>query len=81
MSYTEMSTSLPYLDKKQKKAIQEGPLLDWVEESHLIADTVYESVEVGEKLYYGYGYVWWPSVEKQLQKGGLRLAKVLNDLF
>ena len=81
MSYTEMSTSLPYLDKKQKKAIQEGALLDWVEESHLIADTVYESVEAGEKLYYRYGYVWWPSVEKQLQKGGLRLAKVLNDLF
>ena len=48
---------------------------------HLIADELYESVEMGEKLYYRYGYVWWPTVEKQLQKGGLRLAKVLNDIF
>ena len=81
MSYTEMAASLPHLSKKQKSTIQEGVLLDWVEESHLMADEIYESVEVGEKLYYRYGYVWWPAVEKQLQKGGLRLAKVLNDLF
>jgi hypothetical protein len=81
MSYTEMSASLPALGKKQKKAIQEGNLLDWVEESHMLADELYDSVEMGEKLYYRYGYVWWPTVEKQLQKGGLRLAKVLNDLF
>ncbi len=81
MSYSEMAVSLPHLNKKQKIAVQDGNLLDWVEESHLIADNLYESVEVGEKLYYRYGYVWWPTVEKQLQKGGLRLAKVLNDLF
>lgn len=81
MSYTEMAASLPHLSKQQKNAIQEGGLLDWVEESHLMADELYDSVEVGEKLYYRYGYIWWPTVEKQLQKGGLRLAKVLNDLF
>lgn len=81
MSYTEIAASLPYLSKHQKKTIQEGVLLDWVEESQLIADDLYNSVEMGEKLYYRYGYVWWPTVEKQLQKGGLRLAKVLNDLF
>lgn len=81
MSYSEMAASLPQLSSTQKKAIQEGSLLDWVEESHLVADELYDSVEVGEKLYYRYGYVWWPTVEKQLQKGGLRLAKVLNDLF
>lgn len=81
MSFTEISAALPQLSKNQKKAIQEGVLIDWVEESHLIADELYDSVENGEKLYYRYGYVWWPTVEKQLQKGGLRLAKVLNDLF
>lgn len=81
MSYTELSAALPKFSKNQKKTIQEGGLLDWVEESHLLADKVYESVEVGEKLYYRYGYQWWSTVETQLQKGGLRLAKVLNDLF
>lgn len=81
MSYTELASNLPDLDKKQIKAIQEGGVLEWVEESQEVANRVYESVEVGEKLYYRYGYVWWDTVESQLQKGGLRLAKVLNGLF
>lgn len=81
LSYTELATSLPKLDKKEKRAIQNGTVLDWVEESQEIANKLYESVEVGEKLAYRYSYTWWGTVESQLQKGGLRLAKVLNELF
>jgi len=81
MSYTELAESLPVLSKRQEKAIQEGTIYDWVEESQDIANRIYDSVEVGEKLKYRYSYEWWGTVEKQLQKGGLRLAKVLNDLF
>ena len=81
MSYTELATSLPKLDKQEKRAIQNGTVLDWVEESQEIANKLYESVEIGEKLAYSYSYTWWGTVESQLQKGGLRLAKVLNELF
>jgi len=81
MSYTELAKKLPKLDKHGVRAIQEGDLYDWVEESQDVADKIYQSVEIGEKLYYNYGYVWWDTVESQLQKGGLRLAKVLNGLF
>ncbi|MGI9550844.1 MAG: S1/P1 nuclease [Aurantibacter sp.] len=81
MSYTELAAKLPRLTKKQMKAIQKGDVFEWVEESQEVANRIYESVEVGEKLYYRYGYVWWDTVESQLQKGGLRLAKVLNGLF
>jgi hypothetical protein len=52
-----------------------------MEESRNIANELYASVEVGEKLGYQYGYANWSTVEVQLQKGGLRLAKVLNELF
>lgn len=81
MSYTELVASLPELDKKEKIAAQNGTVLDWVEESQEIANKIYDSVEVGEKLAYRYSYTWWGTVESQLQKGGLRLAKVLNELF
>ncbi|NHF61352.1 S1/P1 nuclease [Flavobacteriaceae bacterium TP-CH-4] len=81
MSYTELAASLPKWSKNQQKAIQQGTIYDWVEESQDIANELYESVEVGEKLAYRYAYVWWDTVETQLQKGGLRLAKVLNELF
>ena len=81
MSYTELARSLPQLTDTQKKKIQLGGIYDWVEESQDIANEIYGSVEMGEKLYYRYSYVWWSTVEIQLQKGGLRLAKILNELF
>jgi len=81
MSYTELAASLPKLSNDQMEQIEKGDVLDWVEESQDIANMLYDSVEVGEKLYYRYSYVWWDTVETQLQKGGIRLAKVLNDLF
>ncbi|MRX65599.1 S1/P1 nuclease [Maribacter luteus] len=81
MSFTELAHSFPKLNKKEIKNIQQGTILDWVKESQLIADKLYDSVEVGEKLSYRYSYMWWGTVETQLQKGGLRLASVLNNLF
>lgn len=81
MSYTELASNLPRLSKAEKKAIQKGDIYDWVEESHDLANEVYGSVEMGEKLYYRYSYDWFGTVEIQLEKGGLRLAKVLNNLF
>lgn len=81
MSYTELAASLPRLTEAQKKSIQQGGIYDWVEDSQDVANKVYDSVEAGEKLFYRYSYVWWDTVEIQLQKGGLRLAKVLNELF
>ena len=81
MSFTEMASKLPEISKKQVKFIQQGTLLDWVYESQDLADTIYDSVEVGEKLGYRYSYDWWSTVETQLQKGGIRLAAVLNEAF
>jgi hypothetical protein len=38
-------------------------------------------VEKGENLRYKYSYNHFGTVRTQLQKGGIRLAKVLNDIF
>lgn len=81
MSYTEIADNLPVLTKTEMKEVQSGELLDWVEESQKLAAEVYGSVEKGEKLSYRYSYKYFSVVEDQLQKGGLRLAKVLNDMF
>ena len=81
MSFTELAAEVPELSKQQVNFLQSGTLLDWVEESHQLADKIYDSVEVGEKLGYRYSYDWWDTVDSQLQKGGIRLAKVLNEVF
>ncbi len=81
MTYTELATELDQVSRKERKEIQEGTIYDWVHESHELCAKIYESAEVGEKLAYRYGYEYNDMLFQQLQKGGLRLAKVLNDLF
>lgn len=81
MSYTELADNLPVLSKKEKKRILQGDLLDWVAESQQIAKEVYSSVGIGEKLGYTYMYEHFDTVKIQLEKGGLRLAKLLDEIL
>ncbi|SDR08562.1 S1/P1 nuclease [Flagellimonas zhangzhouensis] len=81
MTYSELANELTDVSKKERKSIQEGTIYDWIDESHVICGELYESVEVGEKLGYRYTYDYNDLLFQQLQRGGLRLAKVLNDLF
>lgn len=81
MSYTELAINTKDLSKAERKAIQDGKLLDWVYESRTMAEDLYAGVENGEKLGYSYMYEHMPTVLNQLQKGGLRLAKILNDIY
>lgn len=81
MSFTELAESTDDLTPKEVKKIKEGSLLDWMYESKELSKKVYDSVEIGEKLGYEYMYEWFPVAHDQIQKGGIRLAKVLNDIF
>lgn len=81
MSYTELAHNSDELTKNEIRKIQQGSVLDWMYESKKLANEVYASVETGEKLGYEYMYEWFPVVHDQLQKGGLRLAKILNEIF
>jgi len=81
MSYLELADNASYLSKKQVKYLQKGTVVDWVNEVHEITKEVYKSVEVGENLRYRYSYDHFGIVRNQLQKGGIRLAKILNDIY
>ena len=81
MSYSDLANNAPYLSKKEIEALQKGSVIDWVNEVHEITKEVYKSAKKGENLRYRYSYDYFPVVRKQLQIGGIRLAKVLNDIF
>lgn len=81
MSYTDLANNVEALSRKQITQIAEGSVVDWVNEVHQITKDVYNSVEVGENLKYRYSYDHFGIVRQQLQKGGIRLAKILNDIF
>lgn len=81
MSYTELANNTDRLTVKQINEISSGTVLDWMYESKELSQRVYDSAEMGEKLGYEYMYEWFPVVRGQLQKGGIRLATVLNEIF
>jgi len=81
MGYTELAKNAKKLNKPQIQSIQKGTVLDWTYESQKLAIQVYKSVEIGEKLGYKYSYKHFGTVRSQLQKSGIRLAKILNDIY
>lgn len=81
MGYDELAENADALSKNEIKAIQEGSIIDWVNETHAITKKVYASVEPNENLRYRYSYNHFKTVRSQLQIAGIRLAKVLNDIF
>ncbi|WNH12819.1 S1/P1 nuclease [Thalassobellus suaedae] len=81
MSYSELAENANVLNKEQVKAIQKGSLIDWVNDTHKLTRQVYANVKPDENLRYRYSYDNFKTVRTQLQKGGIRLAKILNDLF
>ena len=81
MSYTELAANADKLNKNQIYLIQQGTILDWAYETQKLAIKVYGSAKIGEKLGYRYSYDHFTTVRSQLQKAGIRLAKILNDIY
>ncbi|MDC7999761.1 S1/P1 nuclease [Aequorivita todarodis] len=81
MSYTELAINTDVLSKEQVEAIKKGTVIDWMYESRLLCEDIYAHTEIGEKLSYNYMYEYMDTLRFQLQKGGIRLAKLLNEIF
>ncbi len=81
MSYTEVAANADELSKEEVREIKKGSILDWVNESRELCKDIYSNTKVGEKLGYKYMYDYMNPLRSQLQKGGIRLASVLNGIF
>ena len=81
MSYIELADNADDLSKKQIVAIEKGTVVEWVNEVHKLTNKVYNSVKKGENLRYSYSYNHFGTVRSQLQIGGIRLAKILNEIY
>ncbi len=72
---------LDIIDKKEKKAIQQGTPLEWFAASAEEAAYIYEQTPVNSKLSYDYVTKFAPLAERQLLYAGLRLAGLLNEIY
>lgn len=80
-SYTEYATVLNVASRKQVKEWQNTPLSEWFYESYVIANKIYTHTPQNAKLRYEYNYLFVQDMNDQLLKTGVRLAKILNDIF
>lgn len=81
-SYTEYATILDDMtNKSQTQEWQDSPLEDWFYDSYLMANKIYALTPPDSKLSYRYNYLFKADLDNQLLKGGLRLAKILNEVL
>jgi hypothetical protein len=80
-SYTEYATMLGLRYNKQMEKVKNTKLVDWFYESHVLSDKIYALSPNESKLSYQYNYIFQDDLNFQLYKGGIRLAKILNDIF
>ncbi len=81
LSYSEYAQSLDKVNKREYEMLTRGKLSDWLYESYQGAEQLYRYSEKDARLSYRYNYDQLELLNQQLLKGGLRLAKVLNQLF
>ncbi|GAK78034.1 endonuclease [Nonlabens ulvanivorans] len=81
MSYSELAMNMPQLSKKERKAMASGTHRDWLEDSRIVVKDIYANTTVGQKLGYRYMYDYFDVLKGQLQKGGVRLAALLNEVL
>ena len=81
MSFSELADNAAFLSKKEVKTIEEGTVVDWITETHILTNDIYKSAEQGENLRGRYSYKYLNIARSQMQKAGIRLATVLNDIL
>ncbi len=80
-SYTEWQREVDRLTKAEAKLLCEGSPEDWFRETHACCCEIYESTPSGSNLSYDYVARYAPLIERQLLRGGLRLAHLLNEIY
>jgi len=81
LSYTEYAKAINYPSAVQMYNWQNTSLKDCVYESYLVCNKIYGNIKPDAKLSYRYNFEWIDTLNEQLLKGGVRLAKILNDIY
>lgn len=82
LSYTEYTKAINYATAQQLAAWKKANLKDCVFEAYQICNKIYATgIKNDDKLSFRYNYDWVATLNEQLLKGGVRLAKILNQIY
>ena len=80
LSYTEYTDWIHHVDEQKMKTWSQSGILDWAYESMSYRDQVYDLPD-DHKIGYQYNYKNISLVNLRLLQAGIRLAKILNDIY
>ncbi|WP_237487839.1 S1/P1 nuclease [Hufsiella arboris] len=81
LSYTEYVKAINFPTQLQLKEWKKVNVSKWLYDSSLEADKIYKGVKDGDKLSYRYNFDYVETLNRQLLKGGVHLAAILNQIF
>ena len=80
-SYTEWRDNIDTANETQIAEKTTGDLLDWLNQTVDLCKEIYLKTSENENYSYDYMYEYYPVIELQLQRGGYRLARILNEIY
>ncbi len=80
-SYAGWWEQLDIIDKDAKSTIQQGEPIEWFAETVEKAAILYDATPEDSKLSYDYVAEFAPMAEEQLLNAGLRLARLLEEIY
>ncbi|MFI3301733.1 MAG: S1/P1 nuclease [Rikenellaceae bacterium] len=80
-SYTEWALQIDRLSVQEQQLVTQGTPKDWFSESYAIAVDIYKDAKRNKEINYDYRDKFQIPLETQLRNGGLRLAKILNEIY
>ncbi|MGY3055038.1 hypothetical protein ACVWYG_003249 [Pedobacter sp. UYEF25] len=81
LSYTEYADAINHLSPIELYNWQHTSLKQDVYESYLLCNQIYAKTPDNAKLSYRYNFDFIAPLNQQLLKAGVRLAKILNDIY
>lgn len=79
--YTEWQREIDRQPRKEDKKLQQGSVEEWFSETVELSKGVYKDMPEGAKISYDEVAKYAPLIEQQLLKGGLRLARLLEEIY
>lgn len=79
--YTEWQREIDRLPRSKDRELQQGSVEEWFTETVELCHGIYKDLPEGTKVSYDEVAKYAPLIEQQLLKGGLRLAKILEEIY
>lgn len=79
--YVDWQYQIDRMPKSEKKRVAAGAPREWFDETHALATRIYDDTPEGTVISYDYISKYTPVIERQLMLGGVRLAKLLNEIY